>query len=121
MPEKRIMSRVDDNSVAPWPSSNNNVASTRHFHNGVCERTCGPNATFRKYVVLRHTIGQLGVRGMRHIFNRMRTFDKVDEDTFMPHYGFTTGEFAAFKTLSEQNRRETSAGGGGGGTHSAVK
>jgi len=46
---------------------------------------------------------------MRQIFHHMRTFEGVNEDTFMPHYGMTTGEFSCFKTLTEQWRRETPA------------
>jgi len=73
------------------------------------EKTCGPNATFRKYVALNHAVGALGVKDMRNIFHQMRTFDNVNQDTFMPHYGMTTGEFSCFKTLSEQSRRDARA------------
>lgn len=71
-----------------------------------CERTCGPNATYRKYVVMKNAVANLGVKDMRQIFHHMRTFEHVNEDTFMPRYGLTTGEFACFKTLSEQSRRD---------------
>lgn len=73
------------------------------------ERTCGTNATYRKYLVMHNAFHSLGVRDMRQIFHHMRTFEGVNEDTFMPHYGMTTGEFSCFKTLTEQWRRETPA------------
>lgn len=69
-------------------------------------RTCGPNATYRKYTVIKNNVTGYGVKDMRHILNSMRNFEDVNEDTFMPHYGVTTGEFACFKTLHDQSRRD---------------
>lgn len=80
--------------------------SVANNNNTSMVRTCGPNATFRKYVALNHAVSTLGVKEMRNIFHQMRTFEHVNQDTFMPQYGMTTGEFSCFKTLSEQSRRD---------------
>lgn len=63
-------------------------------------------ATWKKYVVLGKAIDRLRVRDKRHIFQMIRTYDKVTHDTFFPQYGFTAGEFSVWQVLADSNRKK---------------
>lgn len=69
-------------------------------------RTCGPDATYRKYLLLQNYILSMDVKSVRQIFLQMRTFkDNLTEDTLLVKKGITTGEFAVFKTFADQHLR----------------
>lgn len=61
--------------------------------------------TWSKYVVLAKNIDELRVKDKRHIFQIMRTTPGMTEDTFLPQYGITTGEFAVWQVLGENVRK----------------
>lgn len=56
--------------------------------------------SWTKYIVLSKVIDSLTVKDKRTIFNIMRKTPNLSQDTFMPTFGFTTGEFAIWQILS---------------------
>lgn len=67
---------------------------------------CGPNATYRNCICLFQTNKHLRVKEKRELFKCMRIGgDTVNENTFLPKYGITVGEFSIFYILTENNRK----------------
>lgn len=62
--------------------------------------------TWVKYIVLSRVVSCIRIRDKRLIFHILRNHDEteVDENTFFPSLGFTSGEFAVFNILSDQKR-----------------
>lgn len=68
-------------------------------------KECGPEATYRKYIIMAWVIEKLSVKQKREIFKLMRTCVEADHNTFLTKYGFTIGEFATFHILTEKDRK----------------
>jgi hypothetical protein len=62
---------------------------------------CGPSATYRKYVDLCKIVANLRIKDKRLLFRLMRRFKDTNENTFFPKFGFTAGEFAVLKIITE--------------------
>ena len=63
------------------------------------------STTWKKYIVIEHTVNTMRVRDKRFLFLCMRTHDHVNFDTFFPHYGITAGEFATWQVLGDSTRK----------------
>lgn len=62
--------------------------------------------TWKKYVVLANCIESLRVRDKRVIFQLMRANHcRVTQDSFLPHFGFTMGEFSTWYVLNDTSRK----------------
>ena len=61
--------------------------------------------TWRKYIVMCRVVENLRVRDKRHLFHIMRTHQGIDENSFLPAYGFTAGEFSVYQVLTESSRK----------------
>lgn len=61
--------------------------------------------TWKKYMILSSYIEGLRVKEKRRIFHIMRKQGAtLNHDSFLPQYGFTTGEFAVWQVLSEHRK-----------------
>ncbi len=63
------------------------------------EKECGPEATYRKYLILAHVVKHLRVKDKRELFKLMRMQGQDNEHVFFPKYGMTAGEFAIFRMV----------------------
>jgi hypothetical protein len=61
-------------------------------------------ATYHKNLVLFDVIKEFSPKDKRRLFTNMRN-QKMDVDSFFPHYGFTCGEFSTFAILSDNSRK----------------
>lgn len=69
------------------------------------ERSFITYPTWKKYIILSCHIESLRVRDKRQIFHTMRQMSTVlNEDSFLPQYGITAGEFAVWQVLSETRK-----------------
>ena len=70
-------------------------------------------SSWAKYVIMYRHVEALRVKDKRFIFQKMRTVDGMDHDTYFPCYGITAGEFAVWQILSERKSEKKSKKGGG--------
>ena len=83
--------------------TNNNKKMEAHYGTGG-ETIRHP--TFRKFSVLARVVAGLSVKDKRLIYQLMRKEDDtVDQNTLLPHFGITFGEFSVWQVLGEQNRK----------------
>mgnify|MGYP007047349681 CR=1 FL=1 len=61
--------------------------------------------SWEKNIILKRYIEKLKVKEKRRLFFYLRGERKVDEDTFVPYYGITFGEFSVYHLLDSSRRR----------------
>jgi hypothetical protein len=63
-------------------------------------------ATKDKYLGQFEYVKHMRVRSKRNLFCILRSYTKLDVDTFLPGYGLHCGEFCVWQILTEHSRRE---------------
>ena len=60
-------------------------------------------AQWIRFSVIARVVHGLRVKEKRQIFVCMREDSRVNENAFLPHFGFTCGEFALFHVLNNSS------------------
>lgn len=68
----------------------------------------GPVLAGVKYSLMSEMVKHLSVKEKRQIYKMWRTGEYVDENTFLPEYGITIGEYSFFSHMAESGRKNGS-------------
>lgn len=76
----------------------NNIPANANTHENM-ELLFGPNATYRRNLVLINVIQNMSVKDKKHLFGMFRKMTSInDACIFFPRHGFTFGEFSTIYT-----------------------